>query len=163
EWDDSIAEAETGLTLAEEVQSHFGEVAVHCVLGMIALHRNEIRRAQKALAHAQVDLASSGPQHHSDWVLWVKGLIAERAGDDVEALEVLREGPRPLERALTAEELGHALVRADRTDEALGYLDEAFNGFEKLGAALGMVRVNAALRRLGVPRGQRGTRPGRPV
>ncbi len=241
DWDDAIAEAETGLLLAREVKSHFGEVGMSCMLSLIASHRNDPRGAHQLLARAKADLVATGPQHHSDWVLWLEAKIAEGAGDDgaalfavgqawescsghglawdlpifgpdlvrlcrrtgdinrarsvtaeveqvasragtpstrgaalwcrglaeddmdvlVEAVTELRAGPRPLERALAAEDAASALARAARTDEAVAFLDEALDGFARLHAARDVARANARLRELGVRRGRAGPRADR--
>lgn len=241
DWDDAIAEAETGLLLAREVQSHFGEVGMNCMLSLISSHRNDLRGARQLLARARADLAATGPQHHSDWVGWLEAKVAERAGDDgaalvalgrawescagqglawdlpilgpdlvrlcrrtgdtdrarsvtvgveqvasravtpstrgaalwcrglvdddtdvlVEAVTVLRAGPRPLERSLAAEDAAGALARAGRTDEAVAFLDEALDGFTRLHAGQDVARANAGLRELGVSRGRAGPRAGR--
>lgn len=242
-WDDAMAEAETGLLLAQEVQSRFGEVGVRCVLSAIAWHRNDLSRAQVLLAQAEAELAVSGPQHRAEWVLWLEALVFESADNDAaalaalgrawetcvdlglawdipllgpdlarlcrragdrdrarsvaetveavaartgtvssrgaalrcrgladddpvvlgEAVSVLRGGSRPLEGALAAEDAAASLARAGRREEAVEFFEAALSGLERLGAARDVARVTAGLRGLGVRRGRRGGRTGRPA
>jgi DNA-binding CsgD family transcriptional regulator len=77
------------------------------------------------------------------------------------ALEECRAAPRPLERALAAEEAGAALARTAARSEAAAALGEALDIYERLGASRYAARVQAGLRELGVRKGRRGSR-GRP-
>jgi DNA-binding CsgD family transcriptional regulator len=78
-----------------------------------------------------------------------------------QALAACRSAPRPLERALAAEELGASLAGTAGRSEAAATLGEALEIYERLGAIRYAARVEARLRELGVRRGRRGSR-GRP-
>jgi DNA-binding CsgD family transcriptional regulator len=78
-----------------------------------------------------------------------------------QALGACRSAPRPLERALAAEETGAALARIAKPAEAAANLGEALEIYEQLGAIGYAARVEAQLRGIGVRKGRRGSR-GRP-
>jgi DNA-binding CsgD family transcriptional regulator len=90
-----------------------------------------------------------------------RGLVEGDPEILVRALGACRSAPRPLERALAAEEAGTALARAAASSEAAATLGEALAIYEQLGAVRYGARVEARLRELGVKKGRRGSR-GRP-
>jgi DNA-binding CsgD family transcriptional regulator len=81
---------------------------------------------------------------------------------DATALAYARAHTRdPWGRASAAEDLGVLLVATDR-NQAVGSLDEALDGYERVGAVRDAARVRARLRRLGVRR-RHWTQSARPV
>jgi len=90
-WDDAVAEAETTADLCET----FGEWATFgiakSILGLVAVHRNELRRAAVELASARDRLISAPGQHHRPWVRWATGLLLEAKGDDGGALQSVHQ------------------------------------------------------------------------
>jgi DNA-binding CsgD family transcriptional regulator len=87
------------------------------------------------------------------------------ADDDPEALQASvaahGRGSRPLLLAMACEDAGNCLVRHGQAERARPLLDRAAGGYERLGAARGLARAEAALREAGGRRGRRGRR-GRP-
>jgi DNA-binding CsgD family transcriptional regulator/TolA-binding protein len=84
------------------------------------------------------------------------------ADDDPEvlraAVDAYGRSPRPLELALAAEDAGAAFARRGEPEAAVPLLGRALELYERLDAARGAARVEAALRSLGVRRGRRGPR-----
>jgi DNA-binding CsgD family transcriptional regulator len=84
------------------------------------------------------------------------------AADDPEvlraAVDAYGRSGRPLELALAAEDAAAAFARRGRPEAAVPLLRRALECHERLGAARGAARVEAALRELGVRRGRRGPR-----
>ena len=84
------------------------------------------------------------------------------AADDPEvlraAVDAYGRSGRPLELALAAEDAAAAFARRGRPGAAVPLLRRALEYHERLGAARGAARVEAALRELGVRRGRRGPR-----
>jgi DNA-binding CsgD family transcriptional regulator len=87
-----------------------------------------------------------------------RGLLADDAEAMARALEAYAAGPRRLELALTCEEAADLATRHGDPDDARTLLERASALFEHLDATRDLVRVDAALRRLGVRRGRRGPR-----
>jgi DNA-binding CsgD family transcriptional regulator len=73
----------------------------------------------------------------------------------MQAVETYRECPRPHELALACEDAGTLLAQAERSEEALPYLDEAIEIYDTLGATRDGSRARATLRSLGIKRGSR--------
>jgi DNA-binding NarL/FixJ family response regulator len=90
-------------------------------------------------------------------VLLCRGLLDQDAAALKRSVEAVRESPRPLEQAAVAEAAGRALHAGD-AEEATVLLREALQGYEELGAAREVARVEATLRQLGIRRGRRGPR-----
>ena len=76
------------------------------------------------------------------------------------ALDACRSAPRPLERALAAEESGAAMAQVAEHSQAAAAatLGEALEIYERLGAIRYAARVEARLRELGIRKGTRGHR-----
>ncbi len=89
QWDDATAEAQAGLVVADEVGSRIGVVAVHAMLAMIALHRNDLRQARRAVETGEAELARSGPQPLVEWVATARAAVEEAGGDIDTALAAL--------------------------------------------------------------------------
>ena len=87
-----------------------------------------------------------------------RGLVDGDPSALLEAVEFARRGPRVLDLAVACEDAAMVLAGAGRADEAKALLIEAFERYEAIGAKAWAARVTAALRRLGVRRGVRGTR-----
>jgi DNA-binding CsgD family transcriptional regulator len=87
-----------------------------------------------------------------------RGLVRDDPQILSQALDACRSAPRPLERALAAEETGAALARAAGRSEAAARFEEALEIYQRLGAIGYAARVEARLRELGVRRGRRGSR-----
>jgi DNA-binding CsgD family transcriptional regulator len=84
------------------------------------------------------------------------------ATDDVEAgtraVAAYADGQRRLEVALTSEETARIAADQGELDLARSLMERAGEVYERLDASRGVVRVDAALRSLGVRRGRRGAR-----
>ncbi len=236
QWDDAMAEAAAGLVVADEVDSRIGVVAVHGMLAIIALHRNDLREARRAVERGEAELARSGPQPLAEWVAsaraavqeaeghpdtalatltgaWdactARGVVVEypRLGPDLvrlllmtgqreracvvvgqvedivprmdtksaqaaalrcrgmfdadsdllcEAVSILRDSPRPLERATACEEAAGVLSDTAETMKGLAMLEEALGIYQELGATRDIARVEARLRSLGRRPSRRG-------
>jgi DNA-binding NarL/FixJ family response regulator len=87
-----------------------------------------------------------------------RGLLSDDADAMTQAIEAYANSPRRLELALTCEEAATLAARHGDATRARALLERASEGFEYLDATRGLVRVDAALRRLGVRRGRRGAR-----
>jgi DNA-binding CsgD family transcriptional regulator len=77
------------------------------------------------------------------------------------AAQMYETTPRPVERALAAEDAGNALASAGHHKRAIQFLSPALERYEELGATFEAARVHAALRALGVRRARRASQ-GRP-
>jgi DNA-binding CsgD family transcriptional regulator len=91
QWDEAIAEYETGILLADAVEGRQGLASVHGVRCLLALHRNDLDGGRQALATAVDLLAQRGPQFRFHWVLWARALMLEADGELVGAERTLAE------------------------------------------------------------------------
>ena len=89
EWDDAVAELEASLELAAEIGETYSRIYAYNVLSLIALHRNDLRRAEESAAAAARELAGTGPRYRAHWVMWVRALLLEAGGQSAEALVTL--------------------------------------------------------------------------
>ncbi len=90
-WDDAVTEAETSLSLADEVGCRVWVVAAAALLARIAIHRNDLESAARWLALGERQIAATGPaQFMSATFRAVEMLFREARGDDPGA--VLAEG-----------------------------------------------------------------------
>lgn len=89
EWDDAVAEAEAGLALGKEIGSHPVALAAHCVLATIAVHRNDVNAAAKAVEAAETIVGQVGIQWGMNWLTRAQALLAEARGDSEAALQML--------------------------------------------------------------------------
>src|SRR6185437_16919458 len=87
-----------------------------------------------------------------------RGLLTDDAEAFTQALDAYANSPRRLELALTCEEAADAAARHGDTTGARSLLERAAEIYEGLDATRGLLRVDAALRGLGVRRGRRGPR-----
>jgi len=89
EWDDAIAELEASLELAAELGETYSRMYGHHVLSLIALHRNDVRRAEESAVAAARELVGSGPRYRAHWAKWVRALLLEAGGQSADALVTL--------------------------------------------------------------------------
>ncbi len=75
-----------------------------------------------------------------------------------DAAEVLDASPRPLERAVAAEDAGTVWMRTGASERARVLLGRAAEGYESIGAARDLARVDALMRSAGLRRGRRTSR-----
>jgi DNA-binding CsgD family transcriptional regulator len=147
EWDDAIAEAESGLTLADELGSGVGRVTAHAVLATIAVHRDELSEAQTHMREGDAVIAAAGPQWGIFWLNLARAGLIEATGNTDGGLQVLIDswgeatrsgslegslplGPRVVRAALRADNRGLPASVADavRTGAArsrVSYADAA--------------------------------------
>jgi len=114
EWDDAIAELEASLELAAEIGEAYSRIYGHNVLSLIALHRNDLRRAEESAAAAARELAGTGPRYRAHWAMWVRALLLEADGRSAEALVTLAQSWDQCVRSGLAQEypvFGADLVR----------------------------------------------------
>jgi DNA-binding CsgD family transcriptional regulator len=105
------------------------------------------------------DVASANPVPSlTGAAMRCRGLLT----DDIEAmsraLDAYANSPRRLELALTCEETAGLAARRSDVERARALLEQASEIFECLDASRDLVRIDAALRRLGVRHGRRGPR-----
>jgi DNA-binding CsgD family transcriptional regulator len=80
-WDDALAECQACLALAEEYDMRLhGTVFSHSIHAVIAVHRDDLPGAGRAVAAAERELAATGPQLGSDWLQWANALMLEARG-----------------------------------------------------------------------------------
>lgn len=232
--DDAVAEAEAGMTIADEMGTHgFIRVGLS-ILAYIAVRRGDINAAVRYIKRYACEPGTAGMLFGSAWERWVEAVIAESQGDLDRAMDILRgtytdtdqqrrtlmtaplaavfmtrlaldtrnrayaqtivdtadhlarrnpgypifaaaaahargllhadpadlafaaaNHPQTWERASAAEDLGVLLMKtgasADR-ERAINSLDQAHDGYQRIGALRGAARVRARLRALGVRR-----------
>jgi DNA-binding CsgD family transcriptional regulator len=135
--------------------------AIGADLVRLALAAGDVARARQA-ADAAAEVAARND------LAWMTGEALRCRGladDDPEALQASvaahGRGSRPLRLAMACEDAGSCLARHGQAERARPLLDRAAGGYERLGAARGLARAEAALREAGGRRGRRGRR-GRP-
>jgi DNA-binding CsgD family transcriptional regulator len=90
EWDDALAECQACLELAAEYGMRLhGTVFSHSIHAVIAVHRDDLPDAGRAVAAAERELAATGPQLGWDWLLWANALLLEARGKTEAALATL--------------------------------------------------------------------------
>lgn len=90
DWDDAVTMGEAALALADDVGTDLGRSYVECILGLIALHRDDMAAAQQWIGGAAEIAAVTPGQLGSDWVPWAEALLHEMRGDSEHALRRLR-------------------------------------------------------------------------
>lgn len=90
DWDDAVTMAEAALTLADELGTRLARSYVECMLGLIALHRDDLPAAEQRIGEADEDARTTPGQLGSDWVPWSKALLQDARGDSEGALRALR-------------------------------------------------------------------------
>ena len=89
EWDDALAELESGLDLAGEIGETYSVPFAHSVMSLISLHRNDLDRAAACADAASRELADRGPQYRISWAAWPQALVREAHGQRAQALETM--------------------------------------------------------------------------
>jgi DNA-binding CsgD family transcriptional regulator len=87
-----------------------------------------------------------------------RGLVEGDATVLLRAVAVLRESPRPFERAQACAEAAMLVGRAGRLAEARRLFDEAARVYQDLSAQYHLDRMASVMRSLGIRKGKRGTR-----
>jgi DNA-binding CsgD family transcriptional regulator len=135
--------------------------AIGADLIRLALAAGEVARARQ-VADAVAEVAAGNN------LAWMTGEALRCRGladDDPEVLQAAVAahggGSRPLLLAMACEDAGSCLARHGQAERARPLLDRAAGDYERLGAARGLARAEAALREAGGRRGRRGRR-GRP-
>jgi DNA-binding CsgD family transcriptional regulator len=89
--------------------------------------------------------------------LLCRGLAHQDLSAMIDAVEMYRESPRPVERASALHRVGVALVTSGDRDGIM-LVEEAIHAYEEVDALGDVARAEATLRGLGVRRGRRGPR-----
>jgi DNA-binding NarL/FixJ family response regulator len=159
-----LAEASAGPAAALEALLPAWEAAVQ--VGTIIVYP-QLAPDLIRLAHAGADrgraveacelveaLAAANPEVATirGIALRCRGLLKGDTEVLVEAASVLRDSPRPLERARAAEDAAVALVRRRHVAKALDFLDEALRGYRELAAEWDVARATSRMRAAGVHR-----------
>jgi DNA-binding CsgD family transcriptional regulator len=113
-WDDSVAEAEAGLDLADEFGEPTGALAAHALIARILIHRGEFQAAEERTQIGERLLRDVGTGLGTDWLLWCRALLQEASRDYAGALDALTQvwDANPLRRFLAADRChGPDLVR----------------------------------------------------
>lgn len=113
-WDDAIAEGEAGLALSEETGFHSAMFQGCSVLAEMAIHRNELERAEAYLARAETELGRSEGHRLIAFLPRARGLLAEAQGDQhraLGALEMAWETARETGAIRSYTEIGPDLLR----------------------------------------------------
>jgi DNA-binding CsgD family transcriptional regulator len=83
-WDEAVAEFETGLAMAEDIQAVYLSGLARAVMASIAAHRNDLLGAERILAPLDdAPQRLGGPDIY--FSLWGRGLLAACRGDDAQA------------------------------------------------------------------------------
>ena len=90
EWDEALDAVEAGFEWGEETGEQYNLVLGHCLDSLIALHRNDRRRAEQSTVAAEA-LARGGPRYRSHWALWTRSLLLEADGCMAQAFVTLQD------------------------------------------------------------------------
>jgi DNA-binding CsgD family transcriptional regulator len=88
DWDSALAELEAGLELSAQIGTRHRTVG-YAVEAFIAIHRDDLERAERAVRLAEEEVAAWGAQFLVDWVLWARALLLESAGRMDEAFAMI--------------------------------------------------------------------------
>lgn len=88
-WDDCEAELETGLSVAEEIENRRGILAAHSLLGLVALHRDDLSRAEDHIVRSEQQFAADGPDFGAEWMLLGRALLTDAQGRSADACALL--------------------------------------------------------------------------
>ncbi|MBP2706459.1 AAA family ATPase [Microbispora sp. RL4-1S] len=119
--------------------------------------RLALAAANRPYAQAIVDTAEYLARNNPDFPVFATTFAHARGilHNDPDALAAAADQPEPWARALVAEDLGvlwAANSGADASAKAVESLDEALDGYQRIGALWDVARVRARLRALGVRR-----------
>jgi hypothetical protein len=85
-----LAECQACLELAAEYGMRLhGTVFSHSIRAVIAVHRGDLTDAEQAVAAGQQELAATGPQLGSDYLLWADALVQQARGQPDASLATL--------------------------------------------------------------------------
>ncbi|GAA4558916.1 helix-turn-helix transcriptional regulator [Planotetraspora kaengkrachanensis] len=88
--EDAAAEAQTGLSLADEFGPHAFELFGHGVLAIVAVRTGDIASATRHIERYRSEQVTLGLRFGSVWGLWAVGLFAEATGGPQAAKETLK-------------------------------------------------------------------------
>lgn len=89
QWDDALAELESGLRLAEELgEANYVVNLAHSLIALISFHRDDPVRAASAERAAHHELAGRGAAF-ARWAAWPRALVQEASGRPDAALATL--------------------------------------------------------------------------
>jgi DNA-binding CsgD family transcriptional regulator/tetratricopeptide (TPR) repeat protein len=89
DWDDCVAEMQTGLELAEEIENPRGTLAAHALLALVAIHRDRLTTAAEHLERSERRFEADGPDFGVLWMLLGRALLTEAQGDQQAAFASL--------------------------------------------------------------------------
>jgi hypothetical protein len=88
-WDEALVEADTGITIGEEVGTRLGIVLCAAVAALINVHRDDLAAADRLLSLAREMIDRAGPQWGGYWAILASAALADARGDRDTALTVL--------------------------------------------------------------------------
>jgi DNA-binding CsgD family transcriptional regulator/tetratricopeptide (TPR) repeat protein len=90
-WDDALAEAETSLALADELDTRVWKPAAYGVVAQVAFHRDDFGRAEDALRETAAEPATLEARFWGGGLAVVRARLADARGHTPAALDVLAE------------------------------------------------------------------------
>jgi DNA-binding CsgD family transcriptional regulator len=90
-WDEALVEADTGITISEEVGTRFGIALCAAIAALIGVHRDDLAAADRLLSLARETIDRAGPQWGSYWTTLAAAQLADAHGDRRTAVAVLRD------------------------------------------------------------------------
>jgi DNA-binding CsgD family transcriptional regulator len=145
------------LEAAREDRFYHRCLAPDLVRSALALGHREVAAEVTTAVAAGAALAPEVPTVRS-LSLRCQGMVDGEGDAMIEAVEVVRGVPHVVEHASACEDAARVLVGAGRRDEAVTFLAEALERYERVGADAWAGRVRSELRALGVRPGRRGPR-----
>lgn len=112
-------------------------------------------RAASLLPAIDDQATATGTPFMQGQALRCRGLVEQDPDTLLQAVELYRQCPRPLELAAGCEDAAVLLASVGRLDEAVPLWDESVGLYESLGAERDLARVASQLRQSGVKRGTR--------
>jgi DNA-binding CsgD family transcriptional regulator/tetratricopeptide (TPR) repeat protein len=89
QWQDALAELESGLGLAEETGETYSMILARVLTALISFHRDDLSQAAAAMAIADRDLTGRDFLYHSHWAAWPQALLQEASGQSARALATM--------------------------------------------------------------------------
>ena len=129
-WDNALAEADTGVAIADEVGTRLAVVVCAGVAAVIRTHRDELADADRLRAIAQREIDRAGPPWGSYWVILARVQLADARGDRRAALDAVDNGWAQTEhspglRSYLAPELVRVALASEGTELARSIADTA--------------------------------------
>jgi DNA-binding CsgD family transcriptional regulator/tetratricopeptide (TPR) repeat protein len=175
DWDDAIAEIEAAQDFVDEIGENRSLILGHCVLALIGVHRNDLKRARQAVSAAIGQEDEPEPHDRALWAMRADAAVLEAEGDVTGAFALLAEcwdrcvglgltvnylafGPDLVRLALTNDDR----ERAQTTVAAVAAVAERLDVPSVTGAALrcrGLVEDDAEVLEAAVTAYSRGPRP----